>query len=264
MNPKLLQLLLDNRRADGKPHSYIEAAKSAEDEAQVFLYDPIVGQRWIAEMFGYVCAQDLVPQLEGIQAKTIRLRINCPGGDVFAMQAIMNSIRNHPARVIAQVDGIAASAATAIAMVCDEVIMQPGTNFMIHNSQGMAMGDKNDMLAMAELQGKVDASLAQSYADKTGKSLDEIAAWMDAETWFTAEEAVANGFANQVMKPEKKSAKAATEWNLTAFANAPKPAEPEKPAESVAEKPPEPTYITNDHRERQQQRVRIAALLTSS
>lgn len=255
MNPKLIQLLLDNRRADGKPLSYIEAAKSDDDEAQVFLYDPIVGQRWIAEMMGYVCAQDLVPQLESIKAKTIRLRINCPGGDVFAMQAIMNSIRNHHARVIAQVDGIAASAATAIAMVCDEVIMQPGTNFMIHNSQGMAMGDKNDMLAMAELQGKVDAALAQSYADKTGKSLDEIGAWMDAETWFTAEQAVENGFANTLMKPDKKSAKAATEWNLTAFANAPKPAEP------LAEKPAVHNYITEDHRERQNQRLRVCALL---
>lgn len=271
MNPKLIQLLLDNRRADGKPLSYIEAAKSDDDEAQVFLYDPIVGQRWMAEMLGHVCAQDLVPQLEGIKAKTIRLRINCPGGDVFAMQAIMNSIRNHSARFIAQVDGIAASAATAIAMACDEVVMQPGTNFMIHNCQGIAMGNKNDMLAMAEVQGKVDSAMAQAYADKTGKSLDEIAAFMDAETWFTAEQAVENGFADQLMKPEKKSAKAATEWNLTAFANAPKPAEPAVDQEAVETARSEAfknmsDYVdelvaSNEHRERQRQRLRIAALL---
>src|SRR5437868_5319611 len=93
MNLKLLQLLLDNRRADGKARSRVEAAAKEGDETTIYLYDPIVGSRLLAEMFGYVCAQDMVPSIDGVKAGALRMRINCPGGDVFAMQAIMNSIR---------------------------------------------------------------------------------------------------------------------------------------------------------------------------
>lgn len=253
MNLKLLQLLLENRRPDGKAHSRVEAAAEDGGETAVYLYDPIVGSRMLAEYFGYVCAQEMVPLIDSVKSGTLVLRVNCPGGDVFAMQAIMNSLRaasERGVRLAGQVDGVAASAATGILAICDEVVMGPGTQYMIHNSQGMAMGDRNDLRALADLMEKVDGGILQAYMDKSGKPEATIRGWMDAETWFTAEQAVDNGFADRVNTFGKK-AKAAADWKLTAFANAPKAAaqEPLEPA------PPTPALATEDHRARQQQRI---------
>lgn len=254
MNLKLLQLLLDNRRPDGKALSRVEAAVKDGEETTIYLYDPIVGSRLLAELFGYVCAQDMVPAVDGVKSGTLRLRINCPGGDVFAMQAIMNSLRaagSRGVKLIAQVDGVAASAATGIAAVCDEVVMEPGTQYMVHNSQGMAMGDRNELRALADLMEKVDDGMLAAYSEKTGKEQSQVRAWMDAETWFTAEQAVENGFADRVNTHGKK-AKAAADWKLDAFANAPKTASD-----------PEANFITEEHRDRQQQRMRLASLTSS-
>lgn len=260
MNMKLLQLLLDNRRPDGKARSRVEAAAKEGDETTIYLYDPIVGSRMLAELFGYVCAQELVPSIDGVKDGKLVLRINCPGGDVFAMQAIMNALRaakDRGVQVMAQIDGVAASAATGIASICDEVVMGQGTQYMIHNSQGMAMGDRNELRALADLMEKVDGGMLDAYMAKSGKPEATIRGWMDAETWFTAEQAVDNGFADRVNTSGKK-AKASAEWKLDAFANAPK-----------AEVIPEPDheleihYIPDDHRARQQQRLRLAAATSS-
>lgn len=224
MNMKLLQLLLDNRRPDGKSRSRFEAAAKDGGETTVYLYDPIVGSRMLAELFGYVCAQEMVPSIDGVKGGTLVLRVNCPGGDVFAMQAIMNALRaasERGVRLVGQVDGVAASAATGILAVCDEVIMGAGTQYMIHNSQGMAMGDRNELRALADLMEKVDGGMLEAYMAKSGKPEAAIRGWMDAETWFTAEQAVDNGFADRVNASGKK-AKASADWKLDAFANAPK------------------------------------------
>lgn len=261
MNLKLLQLLLDNRRPDGKALSRIEAAASEGDETTVYLYDPIVGSRMLAEYFGYVCAQEMVPSIDGVKAGTIRMRVNCPGGDVFAMQAIMNALRaasERGVRLIGQVDGVAASAATGILSVCDEVVMGAGTQYMIHNSQGMAMGDRNELRALADLMEKVDGGMLEAYMAKTSKPEATIRGWMDAETWFTAEQAVDNGFADRVGSTGKK-AQASAEWKLDAFANAPKAQAEPPPAEPAA-----PPAATDDHRARQQQRISMLARLQVS
>lgn len=250
MKFKLMQLLHDNRIAGKTMQSKVVAAADS-DEAVIYLYDPIVGDRMTAEYFGCVCAQDLVPQIAELKAKTIHLRINCPGGDVFAMQSIMNALRNQSAKIIAYVDGVAASAATGIAAVCDEVVMEKGSLFMIHNSQGLCYGDKNEMAAMQTLMGKVDEGMVDAYVKKTGASSEKIIAYMDAETWFTADEAVTAGFANSVNEGKKPSVDAETKWNLSAFANAPK--DEKQPVK------PEPKVISDEHRERQQQRVRMMA-----
>jgi len=259
MNMKLLQLLLDNRRPDGKSRSRVEAAAKDGDETTVYLYDPIVGSRMLAELFGYVCAQEMVPSIDGVKSGTLRLRVNCPGGDVFAMQAIMNAMRaasERGVRLVGQVDGVAASAATGILAVCDEVVMGAGTQYMIHNSQGMALGDRNELRALADLMEKVDGGMLDAYVAKTGKPEAAIRGWMDAETWFTAEQAVDNGFANSVSGGKK--VKASADWKLDAFANAPKAAEP-----AEAELQPEPAndaaFATEDHRARQQQRLSMLA-----
>jgi ATP-dependent Clp protease, protease subunit len=257
MNLKLLQLLLDNRRPDGKARSRVEAAAKDGDETTIYLYDPIVGSRLLAELFGYVCAQDMAPTIDGLKSGTLMLRINCPGGDVFAMQAIMNALRaasDRGVRLVAQVDGVAASAATGIASVCDEVVMGQGTQYMIHNSQGMAIGDRNELRSLADVMEQVDVGLLDAYKAKSGNGEDQIRSWMNAETWFTAEDAVKNGFADRVQAFGKK-VKATAEWKLDAFANAPK---------AEADPEPEIHYIQEDHRARQQQRLSMLARLFGS
>ncbi len=251
---KLLQLLADSRRA-GKPVETKIVASEDGTESVLYLYDPIVGDRATAEYFGCVCAQDLVPQIDGITSDTIRLRINCPGGDVFAMQAIMNALRNQKARLVGQVDGVAASAATGIASICDELTMEPGSLFMIHNCHGLAYGNKQDLLAQAGLMDKVDAGMIDAYQAKTGKSREEIVAWMDAETWFTAEEAVEAGFASAVNAAGRR-VDARSRWSLAAFAGAPA----SDPAAPPVQAPPEVPHIAAEHRARQQQRMRLAAV----
>ena len=263
MNMKLLQLLLDNRRPDGKSRSHVEAATKDGGETTVYLYDPIVGSRMLAELFGYVCAQEMVPSIDGVKDGTLLLRVNCPGGDVFAMRAIMNALRaasERGVRLVGQVDGVAASAATGILAVCDEVIMGAGTQYMIHNSQGMAMGDRNELRALADLMEKVDGGMLDAYMAKSGKHEAAIRGWMDAETWFTAEQAVDNGFADRVSTSGKK-AKASADWKLDAFANAPKASKTVTPdTEPVQE--PEVAFATDEHRARQQQRLQMALRLT--
>lgn len=215
----LLQLLVDNA---ARPRQW--SVQQNGDEATLYVYDVIGG------LFGGVDAEAVARELAGITASTIRVRINSPGGDVFDGRAIANALRQHPATVIAQVDGLAASAATGIAMAADRVEMAPGSFFMIHNAWSLAIGDRNDMLALAELLEKVDGEIRADYAARTGASIEQITEWMDAETWFTAEEAQANGFADQVDERQSSAAANAARWNLAAYANAPH-LEPEPPAE---------------------------------
>jgi ATP-dependent protease ClpP protease subunit len=221
MNSKLLQLLRDNR-ATAKALSPAARIVAVDKEATIYIYDAIVGSEWEAEYFGGVCPQDIVPQLKALDAEVINLRINSPGGDVFAAQAICTALKQHKAKVIAHIDGVAASAATSIACACDEVVMADGAMYMIHNAWTIALGDRNDFMETAALLEKIDGSLADVYAARTGKKKDEIAALMDAETWFTADEAIAIGLADR-----KADAKAKNAWNLAAYAKAPPP-DPDK------------------------------------
>lgn len=214
MTPNLLKLLADNKRA---VQSRIVAK---DDEATVYLYDAIVPDKLTAEWMGGVCPQDLVPQIADIKAPVINVRINCPGGSVFAARAIATALEQHPAKVVAHIDGVAASAATAIACACDEVLIAEGAMYMIHNSMTFAFGNKADFLDTAALLEKVDGALAADYAERTKKPVKQITDWMDAETWFTAEEAVEQGFADRLAGGKKAKA----EWNLSAYAKAPKAA----------------------------------------
>lgn len=235
MTKALLQLLNDNRgRAKAARTTRIEQKKVSK-EATVYLYDTIVADEWMAEYWGGVCPQDLVPQIDAIEADVIHVRINSPGGDVFAGQTIAAALERHSAKVIAHVDGLAASAATAVAVACDEIRMAAGAMFMIHNAWTIAIGDKNDFLDVAALLEKIDGTLAKAYADFTGKPAAELKKLMDEETWFTAEEAAEFGFASEVDEDEDaedEEAKAA--WNLSAFAKAPKVAPAPEPDEPTA------------------------------
>lgn len=204
----LLQLMLNNR---AKPRQFRVEAQGTE--ASVYVYD-VIGDWYEGTM-----AKEFVKELTALDADVIHLHINSPGGDVFEARAIATAIRAHPAKVVAHIDGLAASAASFIALAADEVEIAPGAFVMIHNGWTLAIGDKSVMTETANLLAKFDENLSQEYANETGQDLEQIKAWQDAETWFTAEEAIANGFADRLMETPSK---AQNMWNLSAYSKAPK------------------------------------------
>lgn len=208
----LLKLIQDN--AD-KPKSF--SIRQEDDEATVYVYD-VIGGLW-----GGVDAEQFARDLAEIKAKTINLRINSPGGDVFDARAIATALRSHPATVNAYIDGWAASAATTIAMAADRVEIAEGGFFMIHNAWALAIGNRHELLDLASLLEKIDNAIAADYAKRTGADLEQIAQWMDDETWFEASEAVEHGFADAVMQESSDKNNSAGKWNLSAYRNAPKP-----------------------------------------
>lgn len=253
MSRRLIQLLSDNRRPFVPMASHIRAAAN---EATIYLYDAIVSDRATAEWWGGVCPQDFVPALAALDVETIHLRINSPGGDVFASEAMCQALREHPARIVGHIDGVAASAATAIACACDDTVMASGAMYMIHQSWTFAWGNAEELEATVGLLRKVDGVLAGQYVATTGQELEQVQAWMKAETWFTAEEAVKAGFvkaiAGSAEPDEDDDAQARGAWNLRAYDRAP------ARMQSSARLPQIPGYASADHRHRIEQRLRVA------
>lgn len=198
----------------GAPSYGIKAA--AEDVAEVTLYDEIGGWGVSSDQF----ARDL----SKVTAKTIRVRINSPGGSVFEGMNIFNALRRHGARIETHVDAIAASIASIIAMAGDEIHMAENAYLMIHNPWGVAIGDAEEMLKMAEVLEKLQNTSAEIYAKRSGKTAEEAAAWMADETWFTAEEAKAAGLADVIHETVPGPA---ARFDLSEFAKAPDMPEPE-------------------------------------
>lgn len=227
-NP-MMKLLADNR---GVGRFEIKAAEQGR-EATIYLYDAIVDSDEDADWFGGVSAESFVKRLASLDVDTIHLRINSPGGSVFGGRAMETALRNHKATVIAYVDGVAASAASFVAMAADEIEMAQGTFFMIHKAWTMTWGNADDLLKSAELLEKIDGTLATTYHNRTGIAEDELKAMMAAETWIEASEAVEKGFANRVSNGQG----AENRWNLGAYNHAPKAPAAAKPA---AEPNPEP------------------------
>lgn len=146
-----------------------------------------------------VRASEFVPDIDAVTDSHIDLHISSPGGDVFEALTIMNALKEHPATKTVYIDGLAASAASFIAVgIGGEVIMRPGAEMMIHNAQGGAWGDMNDMHAIIERLESASATIADIYAAKTGTDAAQWRAAMDAETWFSADEALAAGLVDRV------------------------------------------------------------------
>lgn len=221
---KLVQLLRDN--AAPRPVN-IKAATADSGDATMYLYDVI-------DSYWGISAKSVADALAGINpAATLHVRVNSPGGDVFEARAIKTLLEERPGNTVVHVDGLAASAATTIAMAGDEIVMADGSYFMIHNAWSIALGNKADMTAMAALLEKMDGTIAADYAARTGKGVEEIAALMDAETWMTASEALAAGFVNRIAgaaesepdgdeEPDEDDVNARAHWNLAAYDKTPK------------------------------------------
>ena len=129
----------------------------------------------------------------------ITIWINSPGGDVFAAAQIYNMLMDYPGKVTVKIDGIAASAASVIAMAGGEVLMSPVSMLMIHNPITIAFGDAVEMEKAIAMLNEVKESIINAYEIKTGMSRTKISHLMDAETWFNAKKAVELGFADSIL-----------------------------------------------------------------
>lgn len=215
----------------------IRNADSA-DEAEMLIYDEIGG--WWGSTPG-----DVVAELRAITAPNLRVRINSPGGSVFDGVAIANAIRLHPSNVTVQIDGIAASIASVIAMAGDRIVMTPQSQLMIHDASGLCVGNSADMEEMAELLDLQSDNIADAYAARAGGTREEWRERMRAESWYLAQEAVDAGLADEVLptrkdaEPEPEAAMA-NAWDLSVFryagreeAPAPQPVATAVPALSI-------------------------------
>lgn len=157
-----------------------------------------------------------------LDVDTIELHVNSPGGDYPEGVAIMNMLRDHKATVNAQVDGLAASAATVILMGADSVMMKPGSQMMIHEASGLVYGPRADMIKMAELLGKTNTAMAELYATKAGGTADEWLTAMATETWYSAQEAVDAGLADTLDASgnEDEAVAARNRFDFSVFAHA--------------------------------------------
>jgi ATP-dependent protease ClpP protease subunit len=224
---QILQLIKDNQHIK-QPLNMVKNA----DEASLYIYD-------IIDPYWGVSAGNISKELDNLNGtNTLNVYINSPGGSVFEARAIMASLQRFNGKKIAHIDSLCASAATSIALACDEVQMTEGAMFMIHNASTLAYGDKDDMRETANVLEKVEGAIVNDYVSKTGKDEQEIKDMMNAETWFTAQEALDNGFIDSI-KPSPSASKPKNAWNLSAYANAPKTEpEPEPPKDEPEQQEP--------------------------
>lgn len=174
----------------------IRAADTGDNT--ISIYEPIGYDWWTGEG---VTAKRISGALRSIGAdKDVIVNINSPGGDVWEGLAIYNLLRQHKGQVTVRVLGIAASAASFIAMAADRIEIARAGFFMIHNAWTVAGGNRNDFTEMADFLGQIDGTIADIYAIRTGNDLAEMSKQMDAETWINGTTAVDQGFADGLLE----------------------------------------------------------------
>lgn len=186
-------------------------ARDDNSEAIIDIYDVIGSWELNAASFRRL--------LNSISAPRITVRINSPGGLVFDGFAMYEDLRAHGAHITTHVTGIAASAASIVALAGDEIVIAENGFLMIHNAWVVAMGDKGEMSKAARLLTQIDKRLAKTYAGRMGITEAKAAEYMDAETWFDSEQAVKVGLADTIAAPVKPEALSG--HDLSHFAKAP-------------------------------------------
>lgn len=184
------------KAGEGKrPHAEV-TTRTEGTVARIQLYDVIDswGGYWGISAEEFVEALDAV----GDEVTELRVHINSPGGEVYEAIAMANALRNHPARVVAVVDGLAASAASYIAATADELVMGDDTEFMIHDPWAIAVGDAAAFRDFAGHLDRIGNNLAAAYARKAGGSTEDWRAVMVDERWYSAQETVDAGLADRV------------------------------------------------------------------
>ena len=234
MNPMLKMRLANKGRGEFRAEG-----------GTLWLYDVIAGDEDEAMWMGGVSPRQFIAALAETSGP-VTLRLNSPGGSVFGAQAMVAAMRAHPEPITAQVDSLAASAASVIAAEAAECVMAPGSMLMVHKAWGMTIGNADDHAQVGALLSKIDGQIAATYARRAGEDDPEkYMAMMAAETWLDADEAVAAGLADRVI--DANTQRPAARWDLSAYAAA--------PWAPVPEPEPEPASMQDELRQARQRRV---------
>lgn len=197
-------------------------AETNENESTLTIYGDI-GESWWGDS---VSASQIERTLKDITSNTIHVHLNSGGGDVFDGIAIYNQLKNHSAKIVIHVEGLAASAASLILMAADEAIIYTGAMVMIHEASTYAWGTKTDIQKTLNALDGIDKSITDIYMTKYLGERSEIETMINNETWFTADEVVEIGLADKVnnekAEDEEKEELSAEEFKnsiLTRFRN---------------------------------------------
>ena len=175
--------------------------EDGHEERSLELYGTIANESWFDD--------DITPEMFRSELNSgtgpVTVWINSPGGDCIAASRIYTMLSQYPGKVTIKIDGVAASAASVIAMAGDEVLMAPPAMMMIHNPATMAFGDHNDMKAAEKMLDEVKESIINAYEIKTHLPRDEISRMMDRETWMNAKKAMEQGFADGMLESPDKA-----------------------------------------------------------
>lgn len=184
------------------PSGYKVVARGT-DAAEIYIYG-VIGGDWFGEG---ITAKQVADDLKKLgKVSSIDVRINSEGGNVFDGKAIYSLLVENKATVNVKIDGLAASAASFIAMAGNTIEIAEGAFVMIHDAYGVSFGRAEDMRKYADLLDTVNATIYDVYAGRTKQPLDKIKKWMKDETWMTAKEAVTNGFADTITENLKVAA----------------------------------------------------------
>ena len=177
--------------------------KDSADRATVYLYGTIGADAWDEESSN--TARTFAQTLDGLSPKPLDIRIDSCGGDVYEGFAIASAIQRYPGLTTAYVDGVAASAASYIAVMADRVVMSDYAQIMmIHDASTVAVGNASEMLDAAARLDAVDATIAGIISARSGMPVEDVRAAMDAETWYGAEDAVGAGLADEVCRTARR------------------------------------------------------------
>lgn len=199
------------------------SAKTSGTTLEILVYGQIGRSWWDDDAVGAIDVAAAIKEAGEFDA--VQLRINSPGGSCFDGVTIYNLLRSLGKPVTVFIDGMAASAASVIAMAGDTIHVGEGAMLMIHNAAWGVMGDARVLRKAADDIEKISNTVAQIYVSRTGQSAEAVAAMMDAETWLNGTEAVEKGFATDLVTEEAGSAAAAkalaAQFNLKPFRNVP-------------------------------------------
>lgn len=192
------------------------------------LYGDIASSTWWGDE---VTPKDFKADLDNLgDIQTLNIHINSDGGDVFAGQAIYSMLKRHSATKNVYIDGLAASIASLIAMAGDKIIMPANSMIMVHNPWTAAMGNSNDFRKLADDMDKIRESMLAVYEAKTGMKQEDIIPLLDLETWMTAQDALDNGFCDEIEEEKQVAASLSGDFlningvnmDLKRFKNAPR------------------------------------------
>lgn len=223
---------------------WYEIKNQAEAKAaEVYLYDEIGG-------YG-IDAQSFISELNGIEADTVNVHINSVGGEVYQGFAIYQALKDHPARVHVTVDALAASIASVIAMAGDHVTMARNSEMMIHDGHVLVAGNAVELIKTVAMLERVSNNIASVYSERSGMgTVEDWRTAMLAESWYSAEEAVQAGLADEVAPASKRGSRNVADLKVfnyggRKFAPAPVIATPAE-NEPETETAPEPVIWDTD------------------